>query len=177
MRSLVAMSMMGLVACSNAQTAPVLESYSAFSKDEGRIWCAYRSAAESQAEVARHRSTESARVTYSANMLLEFTYQIEAESGDWVVVDKYTLTNGGAVLRRANLLAQENLQVIQETFIHGDEVDPFHVVSVSTLDGKMADLPPNTDFPEISVGTNILAIHFIQIVGEMRSRSLERLCK
>ncbi|HZF17223.1 MAG TPA: hypothetical protein VE046_14895 [Steroidobacteraceae bacterium] len=120
--------------------------------------------------------TESARITYSSNNLTELTYQIEAESGDWIVVDKYSVLNGEVHLRRANLMAQENLQVIQETVVRGDTVQPFQIVSVTTLDGKKASLQ-SIDFPAVPVRTNLLAIPFVQVVVEMRSLTVEKLCK
>jgi hypothetical protein len=170
--------MIGLATCSNAQTVSVLESYSVLLKDDGQTWCAYRNAEEFQMDAANLKPTESARITYSAGKLSELTYQVEAESGDWIVVDKYTPVEGGATLRRANLLAQEKLQVIQETVIHGGKAEPFHVVNVSALDtGKKVDLPPSVDFPEIGISTNLEATPFVQVVREMRNRSLGKICK
>ena len=168
---------LGLVACSNAQTVPASETYSVLLQDDGQTWCAYKNPAEFQTEAAKLKPMETARITYSSNKVSELTHQVEAESGDWVVVDKYTPTESGATLRRANLLAQENLQVIQETIIRGDKAESFRVVSVNTLDGKKADLPPNVDFPEVSVKTNFLIAPFAQVVSEMRKRSLAKLCK
>lgn len=169
--------MAGLAACSNAQTVPVSESYSVLLKDDGQTWCAYKDPSEFQAESTNLKPTESVRITYSADKVSELTYQVEAESGDWIVIDKYTPTDGVTTLRRASLLAQQNLQVIQEAAIRGDKPDSFHLVSVSTLDGKKAELPPNMDFPEISVRTNLSATPFVQVVDEMRSRSFGKLCK
>ncbi len=130
-----------------------------------------------QAEAAKVKPTDSARVTFTADKLTELTYQIEAESGDWIVIDKYTPKDGGTVLRRANLLAQENLQVIQEAAIRGGKADPFHVVSVSTLDGKKAKLSSDVDLPEVPVRSNLLAIPPVQIVVQMRSLAVGKLCK
>ena len=165
-----------LAACSNAQTVSVSESYSLLLKDDRQTWCAYSDEANFQAEVTNLKPIESARITYTADLLVELTYQVEAESGDWIVVDKYTPTDVGSVLRRANLLAQDNLQVIQEGVISGGIVGPFRVVSVSTLDGQKAELT-NVDFPEVAVKTDLSATPFIQIVSEMRDRSLGKLCK
>jgi hypothetical protein len=175
-RLITTMFMVCLAACSNAETVPVPESYSVLLKDDGQTWCAYKNPTEFQAEATNLKPTESARITYSANKLMELTYQVEAESGDWIVIDKYTPTDGGAVLRRANLLAQEGLQVIQEAVIRGDKADPFRVVSVSTLDGKKAELP-TIDFPEVSIRTNLSAAPFVRVVTEMRSQSVGKLCK
>lgn len=157
-----------------AQTPP--ESYSLFVKDDGRTWCAYKDAAEFTSEVVRLKPTESAAITYSSDKLVELTYQVEAESGDWIVIDKYTASNGEVHLRRANLLTQQNLQIIQETVIHGSHADPFHLVRVTTLDGQKAQLS-TTDFPTVPVRTNLPAIAFVKMVAEMRSLSIGKLCK
>lgn len=166
--------MIGLAASSDAQTVP--EVYSVLLENDGHTWCAYRDSTEFQAEAANLKPAESARITYSVDKLIELTYQVEAESGDWIVVDTYTPTNGGAVVRRANLFAQEHLQVIQEAVIRGDQAELFRVVSVNTLDGEKAELP-TIDFPEVAVRTQLSAAPFVRVVTEMRSRSLRKLCK
>lgn len=146
-------------------------------REDGQTWCAYKNPSDFQAEVERVKPTDSARVTFAAGKLAELTYQIEAESGDWIVVDKYTPKDGGAVLRRANLLAQENRQVIQEAAIREGKADPFRVVSVSTLDGKKAELSPDADLPEVPVSTDLKAIPPVQIVTQLRGQSVGKLCK
>lgn len=176
MRIFFTIFMICLAACAQTRSGPVIETYSILLKEDRQTWCAYKNSDEFHAEVAKLKPIESARITYAGNKFVELTYQIEAESGDWIVIDKYTPMNGGIVLRRANLFAQENLQVIQEATIRWDMADPFRVISVSTLDGKIAELT-NVDFPAIPVRTNPLAAPFMQIVTEMRSRSLGKLCK
>ena len=187
MRLLVAMLAMGSAACSNAQSLPTptpepaaaSESGSIFVllREDGQTWCAYKYAAAFQAEVERAKPTDSARVTFSADKLTELAYQIEAESGDWVVVDKYTPKDGVVVLRRATLLAQENLQVIQEATIRGGKAGPFRLMSVGTLDGKSAELSPNADLPDVPVQTNLDAVPFVRLVVELRRQSAGQICK
>jgi hypothetical protein len=53
----------------------------------------------------------------TSGKLTEVTDQVEPESGDWIVIDKYTPSNNEVHLRRANLLTQENLEVIQSAVI------------------------------------------------------------
>jgi hypothetical protein len=195
------MFLMALTACSNAQAPPPPalkptsapapaaapaptaaaalgpESYSALLREDDQTWCAYKSPTDFKAKAESVKPTDSARVTFTADKLTELTYQIEAESGDWVLVDKYTLNDGGAVLRRANLLAQANLQVIQETSIRGGKADPLHVISVSTLDGKKAELSPDVDLPEVPVKTDLLAIPPVQVVAQLRSQAVGELCR
>lgn len=177
MRLVATMLMLGLAACSSAQTIQRSESYLLLLTDDGHTYCGYTDPVEFETVAMSLKPLESARITYSADRLLEFTYQVEAESGDWIVVDKYTATEDGANLRRANLLATGNLQVIQEAVILAGTVGPLRTINVITLDGKETKLPPNVDFPEISIKTDLLADPFMRVVAEMRSQSTSMLCK
>jgi hypothetical protein len=173
-RSIVVMFLVGATACFAGQT--ISESYSVLLKSDGHTWCAYKDSEEFKSEAAAVKPTESARVSYLSSKLTELTYQIEAESGDWIVIDKYTPSDVDVLLRRANLLVQENLQIIQETVIHGGKADAFHLVSVTTLDGKKAELPANIDFPSVPVKSDLLATPFMRVISEMRRRSAGKLC-
>lgn len=187
MRLVATIFLVGLAACSKSQTPstakvtpaekPKPATYSVMLRDDGQTWCAYKDAAEFQAEAEKVKPTDSARVTLSAEKLSEVTYQVEAESGDWIVVDKYTPKDGGADLRRASLLTQDNRQVIQEAAIHAGKAGPFRVISVSTLDGKKAELSPNAELPEVPVQTNLDALPFVNLVIELRRQSAGQLCK
>jgi hypothetical protein len=172
--AIAAIVLMGSVACSAAP--PVPESFNVLLKDDGHTWCAYKDPADFKAAAATLRPTDSARITYRASTLTELTYQVEAESGDWIVIDKYTPSNGDLLLRRANLMAQENLQIIQESTIHDGKAGSFHTVSVTTLDGKKAALS-NIDLPPVPVKTDLFAQPFVRVVNEMRSRTVAKLCK
>ena len=165
---------LGTVACSAAQ--PTSESFNVLLKDDGHTWCAYKSQDEFKADAAILKPTDSVRITYRANVLAEITYQVEAESGDWIVIDKYTPSNGDVLVRRASLMAQDNLQIIQEATIHGGKAGAFHVVNVTTLDGKKAELS-NVDFPAVPVKTDLAGQPFVRVVDEMRSRAVAKLCK
>lgn len=159
----------------SAQTSA--RSYWLLSKDDGHVWCGYSDSQEFKSEADKLKPTESARVTYSSGKLTELTYQVEPESGDWIVVDKYTPSDNDLLLRRANLLAQQNLQVIQSVVIRGGKAGPLHVVSVSTLQGEKAEAPSNIDFPDVPVRTSLSSVPFMTVVAEMRSRSMPKLCK
>ena len=62
-------------------------------KQDGHTWCGYADMAEFTSDVKNRTPTESARATYASDKLIEVTYQVAPESGDWVVVDKYTPAN------------------------------------------------------------------------------------
>ncbi len=104
------------------------------------------------------------------------TYQVEAESGDWIVIDKYKLSKEDVFLRRANLLVQANLQTIQEAAIRAGHTSALHVVGVTTLDGKKAKLSP-VDYPAVSVGTYFLSTPFVQAVAELRMKAGAKLIR
>jgi hypothetical protein len=168
-------ALMALSCGAYAQVAST--SYWLLLKDNGHTWCGYADTAEFRSDVKNLKPLESARVTFSSDKLMEVTYQLSAESGDWVVVDKYTPSNDRLVLRRANLLQQPpGFEIIEETSIHGGKVEPFHVVSTTTLDGKTVDAS-NADIPAVSVVTNLSEAPFVAVVTEMRRRSVSKLCK
>jgi hypothetical protein len=171
---IAAVVLMGSVACSAAQPAP--ESFNVLLKDDGHTWCAYKDLVDFKADAASLKPTDSARITYQASTLTELTYQVQAESGDWIVIDKYTPSNGDLLLRRANLMAQDNLQIIQEATIHDGKAGALHVVSVTTLDGKKAELS-NVDFPAVPIKTDLLGQPFVRVVSEMRTGAVAKLCK
>jgi hypothetical protein len=157
-----------------AQT--VSASYWFFLKDGGHTWCGYTEMVQFTSDVMELKPAETVGATYSSDKLLEVTYQIEPQSGDWIVVDKYTPADGGLTLRRANLLAQNNLQIVEETSIHGGKAEPFHVLSTTTLDGKKAEAS-NVDLPDVSVRTGFSGEPFLAVVSEMRKQSVSKLCK
>ena len=165
---------LGSVVCLAAQ--PTSESFNVLLKDDGHTWCAYKNQDEFKADAAALKPTESVRITYQASAITELTYQVDAESGDWIVIDKYTPSNGDLLLKRANLMVQPNLQIIQEATIHDGKASAFRVVSVTTLDGKKAELS-NVDFPAIPQITDLVVQPFVRVVAEMRSRAVAKLCK
>jgi len=151
-------------------------SYWLLLKNDGHTWCGYADTTEFTSDVKNLKPTESARATYSSDKLIEITYQVAPESGDWVVVDKYTPSNDRLILRRANLLTQDNREIIEETSIHGGKVEAFRVVSTTTLDGKTAEAS-GVDLPSVSVKTDLSETSFVAVVTEMRRRSVSKLCK
>jgi hypothetical protein len=165
---------LGSVVCSTAQ--PTTESFNVLLKDDGHTWCAYKNQDEFRADAAALKPTESVRITYEASAITELTHQVDAESGDWIVIDKYTPSNGDLLLKRANLMVQPNLQIIQEATIHDGKAGAFRVVSVTTLDGKKAELS-NVDFPTIPQITDLVVQPFVRVVTELRSRTVAKLCK
>lgn len=167
----------GIAVCSYAQDDIASESYWALLKDDGQTWCAYANANEFQADAANPTPIESAKVTYSAGKLSEVTHQIEPRSGDWVVIDEYTPLTDGATLKRTNLLMAAKLRVVQQAKILGGRVEPFEIASVHTLPGKPTHLPPDVDFPQVSASADPSTLAFVELAGELRGRSLGKLCK
>jgi hypothetical protein len=131
---------------------------------------------EFKSEADQLKPLESARATYSSGKLTELTYQIESESGDWIVIDKYSLSGNEVLLRRAVLLTQANLQVIQSSVIRDGNPEPFRIVSVTTLDGKKTTAS-NIDFPDVPIRIDPAKIDFMAVVAEMRSQSISKACK
>jgi hypothetical protein len=164
-------------ACSTASAQTGSKSYWLLFRDDSHIWCGYSDTTEFRAEADKLTPTESASVTFSSDSLTELTYQTEPESGDWVVVDKYTPSGDEVLLRRANLLTQENLEVIQTAVILRGKAAPLRTVSVTTLDGTKVEASENIDFPDVPVRASLAKIPFMAVVAEMRSRSISKICK
>ena len=162
-----------------AQT--VSKSYWLLEKDSDGSWCGYTNQSEFKIDAAKLQPSETVRVTYSSGRLAEVTVQMEPESGDWVTVDQYKLSENGILLRRANLLVQPQLEVIETTIVRGGKWKPFHIVHVTTLDGKKARAPSNLGdyMPSVPVPviTDLPGTPFMKIVVEMRRRSVDKLCK
>lgn len=147
-------------------------------KGDGRTWCGYTDNAEFMSDVKNLGPTETARATYTSGVVSEATYQVEPESGDWVVVDKYTPSSGGLVLRRANLLTQENLQIIEEATIHAGKAGSFRTLSTTTLDGKKPQAPdPSIDLPTVPIRTSFADMPYVTVAAEMQKQSVSKLCK
>jgi hypothetical protein len=133
---------------------------------ERSSWCGYANEVAFKADVESQKPTESARVVFSSGKIKEVTYQVQPESGDWVVIDKYTSTISGMALKRANLLAQENLQIIQQSTITGSNASSFRTESITTLDGKKAKAS-KVDYPEVPVRTNPSKFPFMGLVKQL----------
>jgi hypothetical protein len=171
---LVALLMAASLSCASEPRAST--SYFLYVKDDGRTWCGYTDMTEFSAATKESAPTESARVTFASNDLVEITYQATPESGDWIVVDKYTPSKDQVVLRRATLLSQRRLQIIQETTIVGGAVAPFRVLSTSTLDGKPTTAT-DLDMPDVAVRQKLSSFPFMALVKEMRDRSSSKVCR
>ena len=176
MRSPVACLVVAALSCGLAAQAAA-GSYWLLPMSDGHVWCGYSRFSDFTAAAARVKPMESARVRYAANRLVELTYQLEAESADWVVVDRYTPAEPELTLQRVNLLVQQNLKITEDASIVHGKRGPFRIVKVTTLDGKPSQAPPTVDLPTVRVRTDLAGIPFMAIVAEMRKRPVAKLCK
>jgi hypothetical protein len=167
---------LGMVSCFGAQKNNEPETYFLLLRNEDFSWCGYANFDEFQYYVSSYKPLESAVVKFDENKIVEIIYQVDAESGDWVVIDKYIPSSDGAVLRRENLFSQENLRVVQEVVIHQGVVGQFHVIEVTKLDGNAVELPV-VDFPEVAVTANFEELPFMHVINDMRNNSIVTLCK
>jgi hypothetical protein len=163
--------------CSAFAAQPSSKSYWFLTKPGDHTWCGYSNQFAFEADAAKLRPGESARATYSSGRLAEVTYQVEPESADWIVIDKYTRIGGDLRLRRANLLAQENLEIIEETLIAKGKARPFRLVRTTTLDGKEVKASHVLDLPSVPVRSTMSAMPFMAVLTEMQSRGIAKLCK
>ena len=140
-------------------------------------WCGYSNEAKFKAKVDTAPPLESAKVTYLSNTLREVTYQAQAESGDWMVIDRYTLTDTGTVLRRANMFAGQQVEVVQEAAIRNGKAGPLRTVSVASLDPKQKTDTADLDYPDLPVVTNLTSTPYVTLAALMRRGSVVWACE
>lgn len=130
-------------------------------------WCGYSDEMVFKRDADIFKPTESASVSLFSGKIVEITYQLQPESGDWIVVDKYNISDKGMTLTRANLLAQENLEVIQKLSAV-DGRSKFKVERITTLNGKMA-APKSIDYPNVPVMQNLTQFPFSSLLVKLES--------
>lgn len=139
-------------------------------------WCGYVNEAKFKSIVDKAPPLESAKVTYVSDTLREVTYQAQAESGDWIVIDRYALTDTGTVLRRANEFAGQQVEVVQEATIRNGRAGPFRVTEVASLKARQKPDTVGLDYAGISVVTDLNATPYMAVVTAIRQRSLVWAC-
>lgn len=149
--------------------------YWAVLRDYGE-WCAYANEARFKSIVGKSPPLESAKVTYVSDTLREVTYQAQAESGDWMVIDRYTLTDTGTVLRRGNVFAEKQVEVVQEATIRNGRAGPFRVTRVASLQSKQKPDTVGLDYPGMPVVTDLNATPYIALVTSVRRGSMNSAC-
>lgn len=158
----------------------VTQTYWLLKRADWHTWCGYTSLNEFKVETEKLKPTDTIKVTYSSNRLIDLTYQVNSESGDWIVIDNYTPLNKGLLLKRVNLLAQPEIEIVQETTIHRERAQPFRVISVTSLGkkkGKASVDLSKVDYPLVKIMTNPSVMPFMDVISEMRKQELQTLCK
>lgn len=140
-------------------------------------WCGYTDPTGFQAEAAKLKSTQSAIVTYTLGKLTELTHQVGAEDGSWIVIDRYTPSGGTLLLQRTSMLSAQNLKVVQNASIRGDQAEPLRTVTVTTLQGQPASAPANLALPAVAVMTDPYSAPYMLLVTQMRHESIPTLCR
>jgi hypothetical protein len=156
-----------------AQTAST--SYSFLFDDNKNIWCGYTNEREFQ-EISRQiQPLESAHVIYKAETLFKITYQVQPESGDWIMIDQYSILPKQISLRRAFVFAHSGVQVVKEGRIIKGRPNRLSLVIASNPDGSRASVK-NIDFPPVAVNDDPSEFIFIKIAESMKNKSLQTLC-
>ena len=150
--------------------------YWLMTRDDG-LWCGYKNEAAFKAKVDKAPPLESAKLTYVSDTLREVTYQAQAESGDWIVIDQYTLTDNGTVLRRANVFAGQELEVVQEAAIRNGKAEPLRAVSAAPLDPKQKADTVDLDYPDLPAVTNLNGTRYVTLAAFIRRSSVVWACE
>lgn len=167
----VALPAMPCALCAQSAT----HTYWAVLRDYGE-WCAYANEARFRSIVDKSPPLESAKVTYVSDTLREVTYQAQAESGDWMVIDRYTLTDTGTVLRRGNVFVGQQVEVVQEATIRNGRAGPFRVTKVASLQPKQKPDTVDLDYPGVPVVTDLNAAPYMTLVTSVRRGSMNSAC-
>jgi hypothetical protein len=156
-----------------AQTSS--KSYSFLFDDNKNTWCGYMNGKKFQEISGQIQPLESAYVTYKAGALFEITYQVQPESGDWIVIDKYSISPKQINLRRAFVFAHSGIQVVKEGRITKGSPNRLSLVIAANPDGSMASVK-NLDFPFVAVNDDPSGFIFMKIAESMKNKSLQTLC-
>jgi hypothetical protein len=165
---------------------------SAFGAEAGKVyyllfsetahsWCGYTEEDRFKTDVANVSPFETTRISYRNGDMVEFTYQLSAESGDWVVVDTYTPRAADLAVKRANLLSQQQVTIIQEGFVKGGRIGNLRDVETTSFDGKSLALEKKIrdgmDLPRVPVLTDLTKTLQVTLVSEMQRRATDFLCE
>lgn len=146
-----------------------------FLMNDDQTWCGYADEKKFQAQAEEVKPLESARLTLASGVPSEITYQIQPESGDWVIADKYSILPKVMKVKRATIFVQSGIEVIQEGDVRTGAASPLKITSVKNLKGQPAS-SENLDYPDLPIKTNISAFPFVSLAETMYKKSLPRLC-
>lgn len=161
--------------CALSAQSTTTHTYWAVLRDNGE-WCAYVNEAKFKSIVDNAPPLESAKVTYVADTLREVTYQAQSESGDWIVIDRYALSDTGTVLRRGNVFPGQQVEVVQEATIRNGRSGPFRVSNVASLKPGQKPDTVGLDYPGMPVVTDLNATPYLAVVTAIRRGSLGWAC-
>lgn len=147
-----------------------------FLYDEGKkAWCGYTNEALFQDKADKLKPLESARVTLVSGVPSEITYQVQPESGDWVMADKYIFSLRRIDLKRVTIYAQNGVQVSQHSIIRNGAATKLQLISVKNVDGSTADIS-GVDVPSIYIKTGVGQFRFLPIAQTLAKRPAAMLC-
>lgn len=173
---LLAFAVTSLVARASAQSDS--PTYWLLQQNDGNTWCGYRDSTAYMADAARLQPEATVKAVYASGRLVEVTDVVEAESGDWMVIDQYTPSDTGVRLLRRYRFTQADREIDKETVIRHGQAQPFRIVDVTTLARKKAPLDTTyIDFPEVPVERNLSTTPYVVVIDQMRKSSLQRICR
>ena len=150
--------------------------YGLLLRNGSQTWCGYTGPDQFQAAVLKEKPRESAIVTYSLGRPTQITHQVQAPSGDWTIVDRYTPAGSGFTLQRTDYLSTQNLQVVQSADVAHGVAGPLRIVGVTTPQGQKTAPPANLQLPGVPVITDMKRAPFMLVITAMRHESVPTLC-
>jgi hypothetical protein len=143
--------------------------------DEDQTWCGYKDEALFQKISGEVQPLESARVVYDSGTISEITHQVQPDSGDWIIIDKYTFQGRETNLRRAFLFAQSGIQVIKEGKATGQKPIHLALLSAKNPDGSSASLN-DVYLPTLPINSKPLDFIFVKLADSMKEKGRQKLC-
>lgn len=143
-------------------------------------WCGYKDATEFRTEVENQEPLETAVISLKGGKIANYTHQTNAESGDWLIVDRYTPKRNHTLVRRTIFLSENKITIIKEATIKNHVVSPLRLLSVTRLNDKstqkILNIDPTLDVPDVQIQLNIDNTPAMRLGSYLVAHSNPHLC-
>ena len=141
---------------------------------ENGPWCGYTNESLFKRDMQKVGPTETARIVAAEKKVAKITYQISAESGDWIVLDKYSSTATGFYLSRSFLMSNYDAKVTQDIEILRGDVRRGRQTATD-LEGKK---PKKFDevLPDIEIAKKLSDFPFYKALQKLLENPVAKVC-
>jgi len=160
------LSMGSLVQCASSSQSANERLYLLEAASGGQQWCIYRNEIEWDKDVQRQHAMVVATVEYVSGRLVAVHVTEQAETGDWIVYDNYTVGSDGqpqSLHRTVNTLPGERREERVFKIHRGRATERSR--ATRGLDTDTPLLGGETWLPDVPVVTNIQAFPFAALIA------------